>query len=476
MISNKLILLFGLLIVIIIVGMLISSSGNNKEHYYSYYKDKQKIGWKAKGELDNGKQPRSTWRSQDLNYETCYGTKDVLANNVPRTGTFFCDNKNLGENTPLSGLYPIDFSNYNIAYQKIAKGKRITGTLTVEGSTYTFDEFGRPTNEHLTLKRSKEICDALGTKCAGFILEYPGKRDNYQARHTYFYSKFDDGFEDPNTYDMNTDNEFRSKDKYHLTSWYQFDTYRKLDPYYKEVPMKEMNSNQQYTKRTCSIEQNTDYDLDYMTGTLDDCVARCETYDYCTGFNRDANAKDDEVAACQLKKVSFENKVPICPKDYMVRGDECIKGWTWNCDENCARQLCAESNGTWIPKDYRKEPYTCKMAPGSTKSVCENTPNRRGLVSYSRNGYQTPTSNKCVSKLTENGYIEGDNLACFSKTPLEDVINTCCSNQNCKGFSYGKDPNRSTYQAGCYKTNLYKFINKSNDYDGYFKPDVKVPY
>lgn len=475
MVANNIIILVGILLAVILIGLFFGRN-TEKEDFYAYYKDKQKIGWAAQGESDDGKQPRSTWKSQDLNYETCYGTDKVTANNVPRIGTFFCDNKGLGENNPLAGLYPIDFTNYNIAYQKIAKGTRLSGTFTVNGSTYTFDEYGRPTNEHMTLKRSKEVCDALGTKCAGFIFQYPGKRDNYEARHTYFFSDLEDGMEDPNTYDMKLlGPEIRGQNSYSLTSYYQFDTYRKLDPYYKEVPMKELKvSGQDYERRTCSVEQKPDYDLDYMSGTLDDCIARCATFDNCTGFNRDANAKDSDVAACQLKKINFNEKIHNCPKDYMPSGDECITGWSSTCGENCALNKCQAAGGTWIPKDYSRSPYTCKMPPGSDNPVCNNAPNRRGLMSYVRKG--AIAGGKCLNKLNENGYVDGDNIACFERLSLDEAINSCCKTQNCRGFSYGKDPNRNTYQSGCFKgPNLYNYVTRSNEYDGYFKPDVKSP-
>lgn len=380
-----------ILVLVLVIIISIFYKRNTKENFYAYYKDKQKIGWPARGETDNGRQPRSTWRQGDLNYETCYNTGDIAAANVPRTGTFFCDSMGKSEMTPIAGLYPIDFTNYNVSYQKIAKGVRLSGTFMADGSTYTFDEFGSPSSEHMTLKRSKEVCDALGTKCAGFVFQYPGKRDNYQARQTYFYASFEDGFEDPDTYDMKFKSlGDRNQNKSGLTSWYQFDTYRKVDPYYKEVPMKEIKvSGQDFERRICSVPQNPDYDLDYMSGTLDDCKARCATMENCKGFNRDANAKDDDVAACQFKKVSFDRKTLQCPTGFNVKvpggqPNDCGAGWSWNCDENCARENCSRAGGNWIPKDYANNPYTCRMSDSAMKPLCENAPNRAGLVAYVR--------------------------------------------------------------------------------------------
>ena len=39
----------------------------------------------------------------------------------------------------------------------------------------------------------------------------------------------------------------------------------------------------------------------------------------------------------------------------------CITGYVKPCDSNCARTKCMENGGNWIAKDYRYNPYTCKM-------------------------------------------------------------------------------------------------------------------
>ena len=57
-IANNIIILVGILLAVIIIGLLFRT--DKKENFYSYYKDKQKVGWAAKGESDDGKQPRST--------------------------------------------------------------------------------------------------------------------------------------------------------------------------------------------------------------------------------------------------------------------------------------------------------------------------------------------------------------------------------------------------------------------------------
>ena len=375
-----------LVIIFIVAVVLLGFIGSRTEKFYNYTKDKQKVGI---NESDNGKQPKSTWNSNNLNYETCYNTATRSGNNMPRTGTYFCDTGSEGEQTPLAGMYAMDLTNYKVIHQKIVRGQRLSGDYMVNGKTYTFDQYGRPTNEHMTLDTSKRICDGLGARCAGFILAVPGKRDNYLDRHTYFLATLEDGFEDPNTYDniLKGPNS-RNDNKYSLTSWYNFTSYIKLDPDYKEnkiAPL--MIPSQSYERRTCSIEQNPDYDLDYMSGTLDDCKARCDTSENCYGFNRDRNANDDDVAACQLKKISFDEKRAVCPQNYRPsQTGDCVAGWSWECGEDCARNNCAVANGTWIPLDYSSNPYTCRMPDSTRQPVCQDAANRQGLVSYVRKG------------------------------------------------------------------------------------------
>jgi len=62
------------------------------------------------------------------------------------------------------------------------------------------------------------------------------------------------------------------------------------------------------------------------------------------------------------------NNFANCPWGYNgsrpANNGECYAGWGWTYQEWHARHYCAVSRGTWIPKDYRYNAYTCRM-PGS---------------------------------------------------------------------------------------------------------------
>lgn len=64
--------------------------------------------------------------------------------------------------------------------------------------------------------------------------------------------------------------------------------------------------------------------------------------------------------------VGWTKQEPVyCPRGYSnEQADslgQCYAGWGWTFQEGDARRECASSNGTWIPKDYRYNAYTCKM-------------------------------------------------------------------------------------------------------------------
>ena len=56
-----------------------------------------------------------------------------------------------------------------------------------------------------------------------------------------------------------------------------------------------------------------------------------------------------------------------CPVKYWAgtgcpgSGKCCNLGWTQDCQQDCAKKRCEDHSGTWIPRDYSKNPYTCEM-------------------------------------------------------------------------------------------------------------------
>ena len=61
---------------------------------------------------------------------------------------------------------------------------------------------------------------------------------------------------------------------------------------------------------------------------------------------------------CQSKKNT------LCPPGYSGPNADgnCIASWSYTCGEDCAKNKCAEAGGSWIPLDYRYNPYTCNMS------------------------------------------------------------------------------------------------------------------
>ena len=229
-------LLVILVLSILLIVLIYFNRTLKKEQFNAYYKDKQKVGT---NEMDRGNQPKSTWKSGNLNYESCYNTNTRSGNSIPRKNTFFCDFGNEGEIVPTNGTYSIDFINYNVYYQKIIKGKRLQGSHTVNGVSITFDEFGRPVGQIMTLHQSKETCDNLKDKCIGFIIQSNDNGNKNAA--TFFVAAFEPGFEDPNVYDhIFVTPEERNKEQSSLTSYQNYTSYIKKDVKYVEKPVKEL--------------------------------------------------------------------------------------------------------------------------------------------------------------------------------------------------------------------------------------------
>jgi len=65
-----------------------------------------------------------------------------------------------------------------------------------------------------------------------------------------------------------------------------------------------------------------------------------------------------------------------CPVKYWAgtgcpgSGKCCNTGWTRDCNQNCVKKRCEDHLGTWIPRDYSKQPYTCEIK--ITEDLCSN--------------------------------------------------------------------------------------------------------
>ncbi len=84
---------------------------------------------------------------------------------------------------------------YMIVPDKMVKGARLQGSHNINDKNITFDEYGRPIGQIMSIEKSKEVCDILGDKCGGFIIQTNDNSDKSIAN--FFVSKVESGFDEP---------------------------------------------------------------------------------------------------------------------------------------------------------------------------------------------------------------------------------------------------------------------------------------
>ena len=90
--------------------------------------------------------------------------------------------------------------NYTEYSKKIINGKRLQGSYSVNDINITFDEYGRPIGQIMSLDKSKKVCDTLGEKCGGFIVQSSDENTN-KIIGTFFVEHVGQGFDDTTTFD-----------------------------------------------------------------------------------------------------------------------------------------------------------------------------------------------------------------------------------------------------------------------------------
>jgi hypothetical protein len=90
--------------------------------------------------------------------------------------------------------------NYKEYSKKIINGKRLQGSYRVNDLNITFDEYGRPIGQIMSLDKSKKVCDTLGEKCGGFIVQSSDENTN-KIIGTFFVEDVRQGFDDSTTFD-----------------------------------------------------------------------------------------------------------------------------------------------------------------------------------------------------------------------------------------------------------------------------------
>ena len=137
---------------------------------------------------------------------------------------------------------------------------------------------------------------------------------------------------------------------------------------------------------------------------------------------------------CQSKKNT------LCPPGYSGPNADgnCIASWSYACGEDCAKNKCAEAGGTWIPLDYRYNPYTCKMTPAPTPAPVPApapapAPKPSPAPAPAPAPAQKPTPLDNYTKVP-NADIGGF-LNHFPNETLEELAMKCDADKNCVAFN-----------------------------------------
>jgi hypothetical protein len=103
-----------------------------------------------------------------------------------------------------------------------------------------------------------------------------------------------------------------------------------------------------------------------------------------------------------------------CPPGYnkptadVNNNNYCYAGWSSECGEGCANQKCVTNGGTWIPKDYRYNAYTCQMSEPKVDKTSSQSISLYSLKSSGPTGVDTIEPGKAgmvgkIAFITHNG-------------------------------------------------------------------------
>ena len=207
----------------------------------------------------------------------------------------------------------IDFSNYNVYYEKIVNGDKLTGSYNVGSETITFDSSGTP-SKLMTLEQIKNTAESLGDRCVGFVF-VNNKLDN-EKTNSIFLKSVTELLSDPISLQKNLSDEETKYYKNELTNYPKNTSFiKKFTNRVKEKNIPELkDSRQLFSKNECAIIDNGNNDIIQFKGTLDECKTKCASYNDCQVFNREKNAFDTNSSECILKK-TYQNKVGVCVPD-----------------------------------------------------------------------------------------------------------------------------------------------------------------
>jgi hypothetical protein len=212
----------------------------------------------------------------------------------------------------------VDFSNYNIYYEKIVSGAKLTGSFTVNGENITFDNNGAP-SKLMNLEQLKKTAETLGDECVGFILLSDNASDS-QKRSSVFLKSVTELLSDPLSLEKNLEPDQKSSYKNELSNYPKNTSFiKKFSKRVKEQNIPDLkDSRTLFSKNQCAIIDDGKNDILNFKGTLAECKTKCASYAECQGFNRGIDVADNNTNECILKK-TYQNKLGTCiPNDKYI--------------------------------------------------------------------------------------------------------------------------------------------------------------
>ena len=210
----------------------------------------------------------------------------------------------------------IDFSNYNIYYEKIVSGVKLTGSFNINSEMISFNSSGMP-NKLMTLEQLKKTAESID-ECSGFIIV--DDNSDSQQRNSIFLKSVTELQSDPLSLEKNLSDEQKKAYKNELTNYPKNTSFiKKIINRVKEQNIPDLqDSRQLFSKNECAIIDDGKNDIVQFKGTLDECKAKCATYNNCQVFNRGKDVFDSNSSECILKK-TYENKDGLCvPNDKYI--------------------------------------------------------------------------------------------------------------------------------------------------------------
>ena len=210
----------------------------------------------------------------------------------------------------------VDFSNYNIYYEKIVSGVKLTGSFNINGEIITFDSNGT-SSKLMTLEQLKKTAESID-ECVGFIIV--DDNSDSQQRSSIFLKSVTELQSDPLSLEKNLSDEQKKAYKNELTNYPKNTSFiKKFINRVKEQNIPDLqDSRQLFSKNECAIIDDGKNDIVEFKGTLDECKAKCASYNNCQVFNRGKDVFDSNSSECILKK-TYENKDGLCvPNDKYI--------------------------------------------------------------------------------------------------------------------------------------------------------------